>query len=852
MTTVVRLDAHRRPRRLSLEGTAVLRRERLERRIDQASTLVLSAPAGFGKTNLLSRWRARLVAQGQRVVAIDLERSADDLAGLLRSAQEADAIFIDGLDALREPRLLKAFVRDLDPHLRLALAGRGRPRLGIARERPDEGLLRLDEQDLAFDLDEIDLLLMGADPDGARDLAEPLLRATQGWPAAVTSAATVLAAGGAGAARLAARLPRPWRAFQAFLEDRLLAPLEPEIADLVLELGALGRFSSAFARSLRDDPATGARLRRLTDLGLPISRDPDDESLCVVHPLFADFLAERLAADAPGRLRDLHQSAAHWHADHDSLSEAVRSAFASNDPAFAAELLARASAERRRVGRFRTFASWTSRLPEELFDRYPTLRIEAACAHAALFEQEAARLYAAPVRLRYDELSPIARDDLHAVDAVIAIYADRPEASLDAGLRGLRACTGFDPYTLGTLRLSSAYGYMCKGAHEAARLALVRARADHEQARSHFGIACALALTGLSHAIQGRLPAAVADWREADRAICTLPDGETLESVAVGYLPETLYEWNDIAGAESILRRCLARSMEVALPDMVACLFIAAARVAAARDEPDKVTEVLDAAEVAALRRSWPRLGHIVAWERVRMAVLAGDLAEARRLQATAVAEQAFREPDGYLPHAAEMEADQIGALRLEIALGPSRATLTRLRAAIGQANGQARVWRLVRLLVLEARAHAALDGRPAALRSLRRALELSAPGRMVRSYVDEGVVILDLLTELLKEERRAPMAMPLAYLEEILRAGGRDPAIEWVPPRPAEALSRRELDVLAMLAAGLSNAEIGARLFVSEHTVKWHLQHVYGKLGVKSRTRAVLTAREHRLLPES
>lgn len=852
MTTVVRLDAHRRPRRLSLEGTAVLRRERLERRIDQASTLVLSAPAGFGKTNLLSQWRARLEAQGQRVVAIDLERSADDLAGLLRSAQEADAIFIDGLDALREPRLLKAFVRDLDPHLRLALAGRGRPRLGIARERPDEGLLRLDEQDLAFDLDEIDLLLMGADPDGARDLAEPLLRATQGWPAAVTSAATVLAAGGAGAARLAARLPRPWRAFQAFLEDRLLAPLEPEIADLVLELGALGRFSSAFAQSLRDDPATGARLRRLTDLGLPISRDPDDESLCVVHPLFADFLAERLAADAPGRLRDLHQSAAHWHADHDSLSEAVRSAFASNDPAFAAELLARASAERRRVGRFRTFASWTSRLPEELFDRYPTLRIEAACAHAALFEQEAARLYAAPVRLRYDELSPIARDDLHAVDAVIAIYADRPEASLDAGLRGLRACTGFDPYTLGTLRLSSAYGYMCKGAHEAARLALVRARADHEQARSHFGIACALALTGLSHAIQGRLPAAVADWREADRAICTLPDGETLESVAVGYLPETLYEWNDIAGAESILRRCLARSMEVALPDMVACLFIAAARVAAARDEPDKVTEVLDAAEVAALRRSWPRLGHIVAWERVRMAVLAGDLAEARRLQATAVAEQAFREPDGYLPHAAEMEADQIGAIRLEIALGPSRATLTRLRAAIGQANGQARVWRLVRLLVLEARAHAALDGRPAALRSLRRALELSAPGRMVRSYVDEGVVILDLLTELLKEERRAPMAMPLAYLEEILRAGGRDPAIEWVPPRPAEALSRRELDVLAMLAAGLSNAEIGARLFVSEHTVKWHLQHVYGKLGVKSRTRAVLTAREHRLLPES
>src|SRR6185369_14346266 len=104
-------------------------------------------------------------------------------------------------------------------------------------------------------------------------------------------------------------------------------------------------------------------------------------------------------------------------------------------------------------------------------------------------------------------------------------------------------------------------------------------------------------------------------------------------------LPETLYERNDIAGAEEILRRCLADSMEVALPDMVASLFVVAARLAAGQAEAARVTEVLDAAEVAALRRGWPRLAHVVAWERVRMAVLAGQLDEARRLAAVATSE---------------------------------------------------------------------------------------------------------------------------------------------------------------------------------------------------------------------
>jgi DNA-binding NarL/FixJ family response regulator len=78
------------------------------------------------------------------------------------------------------------------------------------------------------------------------------------------------------------------------------------------------------------------------------------------------------------------------------------------------------------------------------------------------------------------------------------------------------------------------------------------------------------------------------------------------------------------------------------------------------------------------------------------------------------------------------------------------------------------------------------------------------------------------------------------------VHAGGRLFAREVAPraDRPAgPSLTRRELGVLALVAKGLSNKEIGAALFVSEDTIKTHLKHVFSKLGVGDRTEAALLA---------
>ena len=64
-----------------------------------------------------------------------------------------------------------------------------------------------------------------------------------------------------------------------------------------------------------------------------------------------------------------------------------------------------------------------------------------------------------------------------------------------------------------------------------------------------------------------------------------------------------------------------------------------------------------------------------------------------------------------------------------------------------------------------------------------------------------------------------------------------------------AESLSERELAVMRLIAAGLSNRAIAEQLFIAVGTVKWYLKHIYSKLHVNSRTQAILRAKERGLL---
>ena len=133
----------------------------------------------------------------------------------------------------------------------------------------------------------------------------------------------------------------------------------------------------------------------------------------------------------------------------------------------------------------------------------------------------------------------------------------------------------------------------------------------------------------------------------------------------------------------------------------------------------------------------------------------------------------------------------------------------------------------------------------------LGRALTLAEPEGYVRTFIGEGAPMAALL------RGAASRGTAPRYVDKLLAAyeaeqkgkAGQPEARAVVAPGGAQALveplSEREVEVLGLLSQGLTNREIAERLTVTVGTVKTHVNHVYGKLGVHSWVQAVLRGRE-------
>ncbi len=158
----------------------------------------------------------------------------------------------------------------------------------------------------------------------------------------------------------------------------------------------------------------------------------------------------------------------------------------------------------------------------------------------------------------------------------------------------------------------------------------------------------------------------------------------------------------------------------------------------------------------------------------------------------------------------------------------------------------------MIEILVLQALAHAAQDDIDSALAPLARALALAEPEGYVRLFVDEGIPMAHLLSA------AASHGIMPDYVSKLLAAftAALQPTADGAPLSPAspaqplvEPLSQRELEVLQLVAQGLSNRQISERLFLALSTVKGHNRVIFDKLQVQRRTEAVARARELGLL---
>jgi LuxR family maltose regulon positive regulatory protein len=224
-------------------------------------------------------------------------------------------------------------------------------------------------------------------------------------------------------------------------------------------------------------------------------------------------------------------------------------------------------------------------------------------------------------------------------------------------------------------------------------------------------------------------------------------------------------------------------------------------------------------------------------------------LAQNKQEAASQWMEECGPDADGAPTYAHEMEYMVLA--RVLIAQGRLGETTRLLQHCLEAAEAGGRTARAIEILMLQALAFQAGGDATQAMAALERALTLAEPGGFIRIFVDEGPPMAHLLYKALTR------GIAPEYVRRLLAAFPIKGPEQTDPPRAQasqseliEPLSEREIQVLQLMAEGLTNQEIASRLYLALNTVKVHTRNINGKLGVHSRTQAVARARVLGILP--
>lgn len=864
--------------------SGVVGRGRLDERLDEGlrcKLTLISAPAGFGKTTALSVWAAQsdwpvawlsldegdrdpsrflayLISALQTVLGNVGQRMLSALQSPQRPSTEAlltallneisvvpdDFLLVlddyHVVDSRSVDDALAFLIEHLPPQMHLVIATREDPRLPLARLRGRGQLTELRAADLRFTAAEASMFLaqtMGLDLSAA-DIAALDMR-TEGWIVGLQLAAISMR-GLDDTAGFIASFTGSHRFVLDYLVEEVLQRQPESVQSFLLRTSILDRLSGPLCDAmLRDTGGTGDEMLHVLErANLFIVPLDHDRRWYRYHHLFAELLRQRLQqADSAfdGRVAELHERASDWFEGQGLEIEAFQHAIAANDIERAERLIRGNGTPLFVRSSPAPVLAWFESLPKAVLDRRPSLWVMFASAVAVVgqFSRIEALLQGAEAAI--DGLDPADRvrndiGQIAAIRALAAVLAADPGQLETILVQSRRALEYLDRDNL-TIRTSTIWRMGLAYQYQGDRAAALRAYRDAIEAseasgNTHVKILATTSL-GRMQEFDNQLDLAAASYRHVVQMVGDPPGPVACEAYAG--LARISYERNDLATAEQYGQLSLTLARQIEISSFVTSEVLLA-RLRIARGDLPGATAMLAATEQDVRQRKFGlRLLEVVT-VRVRAALLQGNLAEAADL--------------------VQMHDLPLCLARVQLAQADPAAALATLDQA--RQHFEAIGWQAERLeaIVLQALAHHALGAREMALQRLAEALALTEASGFIRTFVDEGVPMTRVLADAATEGIRPD------YVHQLLAAFDADgPSSDdhaALPARPQpliEPLSQRELEVLRLIADGLSNRQIAERLFLALNTVKGHNRVIFGKLQVERRTEAVARARELGLL---
>lgn len=844
-----------------------------------------------------TRFLAYVVGALQNVVPdIGQESQVVLQAGALPALDDALVLLVNDIAAAAHPlmlvlddyhaihaeavdRLVVTLLERQPPNFHLVIASRADPSLPLSRLRAQRQMLELRAFDLRFADAEVAAFLnqtMGLDL--STEAIAALEQRTEGWIAGLQLAALSMQ-GRDDAEAFIRAFSGSNRYIIDYLVDEVLRSQPPEVRSFLVQTSVLdylcaplcdavmgysapaavrdraphtswtgeataapGQEASALSQGLLD------YLERTNLFLLPMD---DQREWYRYHQLFADSLQTELA---PEQEPELHRRAARWYAENGYPARAVQHALAALDHDYAAELLGASGREAVlwAGGDFRQYRDWVEMLPKEIRQKHPRLQVVYARALQITGQLRRAEellvgivsaLQAAPVvddellsmAKLYQSQCLLERGEIGCAFELVTYAVDHLSESTP--LNRVRAQSGLAciEYGLGDFARATPRFLQISTSPESPSLALN---------------AMECAARGLL--LQGQLRAA---QQVSEQMLVTTRTKTTynhLAAGAFGTLAEVHYYQDVLDGIVAHGEQAveLARRMapEAPLRAHEVWVYLQLARLYQVRGNEAGVAEALALADSVAhdienafyleliqVREAAFRLGRehgIVALQKVRPypAVAFAYLEEYRRWTEVQVLLRRHRPQDA----------------------------LSILDNLVERAQRDGRGLSVIELHLWRTLALHALKQMPAASAALTQALVLAAPEACLRIFLDTGPALatllplvrsaapdfVDRLTVAFSDKGHSPKALEDPAPQRSRVDASKNPLLQF------ERLSEREIEILQLVAEGLSNQEIGRKLFIGVGTVKWYLTNLYGKLDVANRTQAVARARDLGIVP--
>lgn len=871
--------------------------EKLNKGLQRKLTLI-TAPAGYGKTTLLNEW-VRSITDSHTIaawlsidwgdtnatrflshmitllVALDIVRDSAALTRFsLAESSSIENIFtmlinafmdvpqdlvliLDNYPVIDTPVVHKgiAFLLEYLPrHIHLIIAGRTRPPLPWARLRIEDQLVEIDATDMRYiaSREAMQFLKQAFGKVPGKDALGIVENYIEGWGVGLHVAANVLQEH-----VTTTNLVIGYHHYiRDYLNYEVFAFLPEHLQDFLLKTAILDDLSGSVCDAVterNDSLLLFEWLERNSLFIFPLENQPGKYRY---HKLFRDFLLGRLQSMQPNLIPMLHLRAKKYYEQNGLAGKAIDHALAANDIESAIYLIEEIWITIMEKNEISVLQRWFENIPAKLISSSPKIALLCVRYQFIIGDfsavkgglREIKRQLAAMGEVSETVCSPDAFTEmvkeiefLYALLA--AVWCNAPlEAGLPISLLKQISARNIFLQNVGLLNASIVYWLKNdRGlAVQPFSLAKLRDQDDYQV----YGELMALCLLAQMHQHQGHLRQAELSFKRA-LEIMNLGNGalQKYKCQANLGLGQIFYERNDLDTAMMYLSECITLSQQQNNEEMLAYSYTLLARIKQVLGEEECALQLIRFAEQQAQKRHLSsRVGIYIALCHTRLLLARGEIESAiQELQRSGLYN--FNHPLQARILLAQCKYDEAGEVLDRLF------TNSKLSRKIGS---------MIETQLLLALVYRKQNRMFESLEFFERALSLAQKEGYCRLFVNEGAYIGELIEIFIEREQQKDTSLsgPLVEYAKRLLSTIKIPVDDTTLAYKSkfikfnqslvEPLRERELEVLYLIAIGLSNQEIAQRMVVAISTVKWHIKNIYSKLTIRSRAEAIALVHKH------